>query len=97
MNGLEQTCGGPRYRGQETLNGKRREDRRSGQRTKAMTGPVMQIRHDPSDRWWVAAKWPHGQIEDILGFRTESEANDWIANELDTWLEHRRNEEKADA
>ncbi len=61
-----------------------------------MTGPVMQIRHDTSDRWWVAAKWPHGQIEDIMGFRTESEANDWIATELDAWLEHRR-KERADA
>ena len=57
-----------------------------------MTGPVMQIRHDTTDRWWVAAKWPHGQVEDIVGFRTESEANDWITHELDTWLEHRRNE-----
>lgn len=58
-----------------------------------MSGPVMQIRHDPSDRWWVAAKWPDGQIEDISDFRSESEANEWIANELDAWLEERRQAE----
>ncbi len=63
-----------------------------------MAVPVMQIRHDTSDRWWVAAKWPHGQIEDIMGFRTEGEANDWIANKLDQWLERRRNrKEQPDA
>ena len=63
-----------------------------------MTVPVMQIRHDPSDRWWVAAKWPQGQTEDIMGFRTETEANDWIAKELDEWLERRKDrKDKPDA
>lgn len=55
-----------------------------------MTVPVMQIRHDPTDRWWVAAKWPDGATEDIMGFKTESEANEWIATELEGWLEHRK-------
>ena len=55
-----------------------------------MTVPTMQIRHDTNDRWWVAAKWPDGRTEDIKGFTSEAEANEWIANELNKWLEHRK-------
>jgi hypothetical protein len=55
-----------------------------------MTVPTMQIRHDMHDRWWVAAKWPDGRTENIKGFKSESEANEWIANELDSWLKGRK-------
>jgi hypothetical protein len=51
--------------------------------------PTLQIRHDEKDAWWVAAKWPSGQTEDIQGFSSEAEANEWIANELQTWLDER--------
>jgi hypothetical protein len=51
--------------------------------------PVLQIRHDEKDAWWVAAKWPSGQTEDIRGFSSEAEANAWIANELQAWLDKR--------
>jgi hypothetical protein len=54
--------------------------------------PIMQIRHDTKDRWWVAATWPDGRREDVKGFATESEANEWIANELQTWLDERKEE-----
>jgi hypothetical protein len=50
----------------------------------------MQIRHDSNDRWWVALKWPDGRTEDIEGFKSESEANTWIVDELDRWLEARK-------
>ena len=50
----------------------------------------MQIRHDSNDRWWVAAKWPDGRTEDIECFKSESEANTWIVDELDRWLEARK-------
>ncbi len=62
-----------------------------------MTVPIMQIRHDPSDRWWVAARWPDGRSEDIKDFRSENAANEWIANELDAWLETARNTQGAKA
>lgn len=62
-----------------------------------MTLPAMQVRHDPSDRWWVAAKWPDGRREDIKDFRSENEANEWIANELDAWLESGRDAGRAEA
>ena len=55
-----------------------------------MTVPIMQVRHDSKDVWWVAAKWPDGAIEDIQGFKSENEANEWIANELETWLAGRK-------
>jgi hypothetical protein len=58
-----------------------------------VTAPIMQIRHDTSDTWWVAAKWPDGRIEDIKGFSSEADANEWIANELNKWLENRPPEE----
>jgi hypothetical protein len=49
----------------------------------------MQIRHDTDDIWWVAAKWPDGRSEDIKGFSSETDANEWIAKELNEWLENR--------
>jgi len=54
----------------------------------------MQIRHDTHGTWWVAAKWPDGRTEDIKGFSSEADANEWIAKELAQWLEQR---ERSDA
>ena len=54
--------------------------------------PVMQIRHNDKGEWWVAAKWPSGSTEDIKGFTTESDANEWIAKELQTWIDRRKAE-----
>ena len=51
--------------------------------------PVMQIRHTETGDWLVAAKWPSGKVEDIKGFATESLANEWIAKELQVWLDRR--------
>jgi hypothetical protein len=51
--------------------------------------PVMQIRHTDTGDWLVAAKWPSGKVEDIKGFATESQANEWIAKELQAWLDQR--------
>jgi hypothetical protein len=52
--------------------------------------PIMQIRHTENGEWFVAAKWPDGRVEDIRGFASESEANEWIANELQAWLDARK-------
>ena len=54
------------------------------------TVPIMQVRHTKDDEWFVAAKWPDGATEDIRGFETESEANEWIANEMQSWLDVRK-------
>jgi hypothetical protein len=59
------------------------------------TIPVMQIRHTESGDWFVAAKWPNGQVEDIKGFATESEANEWIAKELQAWLDQKKVEQSS--
>ncbi len=61
-----------------------------------MTMPVLQVRHDPQDRWWVAARWPNGEVENIRGFVSENDANAWIATEVDAWLENRRKAPAAD-
>ena len=58
-----------------------------------MNAPTMQIRRNNNDAWWVAAKWPDGRTEDIKDFRSEADANEWIANELHKWLEDRKRSE----
>jgi hypothetical protein len=57
--------------------------------------PVMQIRHTEKGEWFVAAKWPSGEVEDIRGFKSESDANEWIAKELQTWLDRRKEASRA--
>jgi hypothetical protein len=52
--------------------------------------PLLQIRHiesDSKDDWRVSATWPDGHSEEIAGFKNEAEANDWIANKFQAWLE----------
>jgi hypothetical protein len=51
--------------------------------------PVLQIRHRDGENWCVAATWPDGTFEEIQGFTTESEANEWIAKEFQAWLDER--------
>lgn len=51
------------------------------------TMPILQIRHADGEEWKVAATWPDGRSKDIKGFKTESAANEWIANSFAAWLE----------
>jgi hypothetical protein len=48
--------------------------------------PILQIRHAEGDDWSVAATWPDGRSEEIKGFKSESAANEWIANRFAAWL-----------
>jgi hypothetical protein len=50
--------------------------------------PVLQIRHSEGHDWLVAATWPDGRYEEIAGFKNESEANEWIANKFQAWLDN---------
>jgi hypothetical protein len=64
----------------------------------AMQPPVLQIRHRDEEDWFVAATWPDGRSEDIRGFKSEQDANEWIAKEFQAWLdEHPQGESTADA
>jgi hypothetical protein len=49
--------------------------------------PVLQIRHADGKDWKVAATWPDGRFEELKGFKTESEANEWITHSLQAWLD----------
>jgi hypothetical protein len=49
--------------------------------------PILQIRHADGRAWKVAATWPGGRFEEIEGFKTESEANEWIAHSLQAWID----------
>ena len=54
-----------------------------------MTVPVLQIRNKNGGAWSVHAEFPDGSFEEISGFRTENEANEWVAKELQDWLDRR--------
>jgi len=62
-----------------------------------MKTPVLQIRHRDGENWFVAATWPDGRFEEIQGFKTESEANEWIAKEFQAWLDEQGKTERTDA
>jgi hypothetical protein len=52
--------------------------------------PTLQVRHsDTSDgeTWVVRATWEDGTFEEISGFRNEAEADDWITNKFQIWLD----------
>ena len=49
--------------------------------------PVLQIRNANGGAWCVHAEFPDGSSADIKGFTTENDANQWIATELQHWLE----------
>jgi len=49
--------------------------------------PLLQIRHADGEEWKVAATWSDGRSEEIKGFKTETAANEWIANSFAAWLE----------
>jgi hypothetical protein len=51
--------------------------------------PALQIRTTNGESWLVRAQFPDGSFEDIPGFRSENEANEWVAKELQGWLDRR--------
>ena len=53
------------------------------------TLPALQIRRsDTSGGYWaVRATWDDGTFEEITGFANEAEADDWIANKFQIWLD----------
>jgi hypothetical protein len=75
---------------------KRREQLvRSSNTTQDTVIPALQVRHSEGEGWSVAARWPDGHIEHIAIFKSEFEANEWIANDFQTWLETRKNGDQA--
>jgi hypothetical protein len=52
--------------------------------------PALQVRHSDTgggDSWTVRATWEDGTFEEIPGFQSELEANDWITNKFQIWVE----------
>jgi hypothetical protein len=54
-----------------------------------MPMPVLQIRNSNGGAWCVHAEFSDGTFEDVGEFRTENEANEWIAKDLQRWLQER--------
>ena len=58
--------------------------------------PVLQIRqHATWKDFSVAASWPDGRVEEILGFKSETDANEWIAHKFQAWLDGQDGARKA--
>ena len=55
----------------------------------SMIMPTLQIRNANGGAWTVHAEFPDGSAEDVPGFKTENEANEWIATSLQQWLDER--------
>jgi hypothetical protein len=60
--------------------------------------PVLQIRRSDSGKEiCVAATWPDGRFQEISGFHSETEANEWIANKFQQWLDEHQDGAKSPA
>jgi hypothetical protein len=58
--------------------------------------PTLQVsRHSAERDWRVVARWPDGRLEDIGRFKSELEANEWIAKHFQTWLEQKGHQDKS--
>jgi hypothetical protein len=60
--------------------------------TMAKSTPTITFNPQPlkaGHEWQVIATYPRGQQEHITGFKTETEAKDWIAKDSKTWLRKR--------
>ena len=58
--------------------------------TNTATIPTLQIRNADGGAWCVHAEFPDGTFEDIGNFKTENDANEWIAKELQQWIDQRK-------
>jgi hypothetical protein len=67
----------------------RLENARKEQMARSMTMPALQVRNTNGGAWRVHASFPDGSEEEISGFNTENEANTWIAEKLQGWLDER--------
>lgn len=52
-----------------------------------MTDPIRSCKSGAEGDDCVAATWPDGRNEEIKGFKSESAANEWIANRFAAWLD----------
>jgi hypothetical protein len=67
----------------------RLNEARKDQKARSITMPALQVRNTNGADWRVHASFPDGSFEEISGFQTENEANTWIAEKLQDWLDQR--------
>jgi hypothetical protein len=51
--------------------------------------PILQIRNANGGGWMVRVEFPDGSFEEISGFKSENDANEWISKDLQDWLDRR--------
>jgi hypothetical protein len=55
-----------------------------------MSMPTLQVSKEAEDKYTVRATWPDGAFEEVSGFTSERDADDWITNKFPIWLEEQR-------
>jgi hypothetical protein len=62
------------------------------------TGPIVEARLPPTFEarplksapgWYVRVSWRYGQVDDVIGFMAEHEAERWISERSQEWLRNR--------
>ncbi len=53
--------------------------------------PTFEVRLLKSARgWYVRVTWRYGQVQDVIGFIAEYDAERWINEKSEQWLRNRR-------
>ena len=48
--------------------------------------PSLAVLHKGSRQWAVQATWSDGSQEEVSGFSSETDANEWITLKFQDWL-----------
>ena len=60
-----------------------------------MSLPTLQIRKEDEHKFVVRATWPDGAFDEMPGFQSEDEADEWIINKFPVWVEEQKKARKA--
>jgi hypothetical protein len=52
-----------------------------------MSMPTLRVDKESEHKYTVRATWPDGAFEEVSGFTSEHEADDWITNKFPIWIE----------
>jgi hypothetical protein len=55
-----------------------------------MSIPRLRICRTNSEDWRVHIEFPDATFEEVSGFRSEEEANEWIAIKFEDWMQLRQ-------
>jgi hypothetical protein len=60
------------------------------------SSPIVETRElKDGSAWYIVLTWPNGQTENIDGFSSEAEINEWITTKYPGWLAKREGQKHA--